>query len=281
MISIKVDTQGLDAIQAKLRGLADGKIKVAIVAALNDAAYAGAQETKKEMARVFDRPTPWVMGGVTYKKAGRAGSSVRIPGAFDISGKKLYGTLSADRLQATIDFTGQGNKSGVQVGKILAAQIFGGPRKHKRHEIALQRAGVLPSGMAIVPGPGAKQDQYGNIPGSQIVQIISWFKAFGEQGYKANSTAKSRAALAKDKRNGSKGFQYFVLRQKLGKLAPGIYQRFTLAHGSAIKPVMFFVAMPTYKPRLDFYGIAERKALTTFNKAFPMYLNQLLKERGL
>jgi len=254
-ISVKID--GLDALQAKLRGLSDKKINVAIAAALNDAAYAGAQETKKTMAQAFDRPTPWVLGGVRYVKARK------------------------DKLEASIDFDQWGNKTNVTVGKVLQAEIFGGQRKTKRHEIALQRAGILPAGMAIVPGPGAILDQYGNMRAAQIVQIMAWFKSFGQQGYKANSTDKTRARLGKDKKSGAKGFQYFALPNKVGNLAPGIYQRFTFASGSSIKPVMFFVALPSYKRRLDFYGIAERKAVAEFNRAFPRYLDQLIKERGL
>lgn len=254
-ISVKID--GLDALKAKLRGLSEKKIKVAAVAALNDSAYLAAQETRKEMSKVFDRPTPWVLGGVRYVKA------------------------KADRLEASIDFDKWGNKTNVTVGKVLNAEIFGGGRKYKRFEIALQRVGILPSGMAIVPGPASAKDQYGNMPGSQIVQIISWFKAFGEQGYKANSTDKTRARLGKDKRNGTKGFSYFALHKKHGKLQPGIYQRFEFASGSAVKPVMFFVRMPTYKRRLDFYCTAEKAALAEFNKAFPRYLKKLLDERGL
>lgn len=254
-ISVKID--GLDALQAKLRGLADGKIKVAAVAALNTGAYAGTQETKKAMSSAFDRPTPWVLGGVRYVKARK------------------------DKLESSIDFDQWGNKTNVTVGNVLNAEIFGGQRKHKRHEIALQRAGILPAGMAIVPGPGAAKDQYGNMSAAQIVQIMAWFKSFGEQGYKANSTDKSRARLGKDKKSGAKGFQYFVLQKKVGKLAPGIYQRFTFAAGSAIKPVMFFVPLPKYQRRLDFYGIAEKAAIAEFNRAFPRYLDQLLKERGL
>ena len=115
----------------------------------------------------------------------------------------------------------------------------------------------------------------------QIVQIVSWFRAFGEQGYKANSTDKTRARLGKDKKNGTRGFAYFVLRQKTGKLPAGIYQRFAFAAGSAVKLVMLFVKSPNYKRRLDFYGIAEKAARAEFDRAFPMYLDKLLKERGL
>ena len=254
-ISVKMD--GLDALQAKLRGLSEGKIKVAAVAALNDAAYLASQETKKAIAQAFDRPTPWVLGGVRYVKARK------------------------DKLESSVDFDKWGNKTNVTVGKVLNAQIFGGQRKYKRHEIALQRAGILPAGMAIVPGLMAEKDQYGNMPGSQIVQIVSWFRAFGEQGYKANSTDKTRTRLGKDKKNGVRGFQYFALHKRQGKLAPGIYKRFNFSDGTAVWPVMYFVRIPTYRRRLDFYGIAEKAAIAEFNKAFPKYLDQLLKERGL
>lgn len=254
-ISVKID--GLDALKAKMRGLADNKIKVAAVAALNDAAYVGSQATKKTMAQVFDRPTPWVIGGVRYVKARR------------------------DKLESSIDFDQWGNKTNVTVGHVLAAEISGGQRKYKRHEIALQRAGILPAGMFIVPGPGANRDAYGNMPSSQIVQIVAWFRAFGEQGYKANSTDKTRARLAKDKKSGQRGFSYFVLRQKTGKLPAGIYQRFAFAAGSAVKLIMVFARVPSYKRRLDFYGIAEKAARAEFERAYPMYLEKLLSERGI
>ena len=256
-MKIGIDIKGLDAAQANLRGLADSKIKAAAKAALNTAAYQGAEATKKEMAQVFDRPTPWVLGGVRYKKA------------------------TIEKLEASIDFDKWGNKTNVTVAHVLNAEIYGGQRRHKRHEIALQRAGILPSGMGIVPGKAAQLDAYGNMKGGQIVQIMSWFGSFGEQGYRANSTDKTRARLGRDKRNGQKGFQYFVLQKSYGKLQPGIYQRFQFGHGSAVKPVMIFVKLPWYKKRLDFYGVAEKAAREAFGPAFRGYLDQMLKERGL
>ena len=165
---------------------------------------------------------------------------------------------------------------------VLAAQIKGGGRRNKRHEIALQRAGILPSGMAIVPGDAAKIDQYGNMSAGQIVQIISWFRGFGEQGYKANTTDKGRAAKSRDnKRTGARGFQSFALQQKRGKLLPGVYQRIQMAFGSAVKPVMIFVRQPQYRAKFDFYGVTKRAAEETFSKSFPRYLKQMLEERGL
>lgn len=256
-MKISVDVKGIDAAVARLRGLQEKKIDVAKVAALNDAAYLASKEAAREMARVFDKPTPWVLGGVRYVKARR------------------------DKQESSVDFDKWGNKTNVTVEKVLAANIYAGTRKHKRHEIALNRAGILPDGMGIVPGDAAKLDQYGNMTGGQIVQIVAWFKAFGEQGYKANINDKGRARIGRDKKSGQRGFAYFALQQKRGKLLPGVYQRFQTAFGSAIKPVMIFVRMPSYRKRFDFYGVADRAARKEFARAFPMYLDKLLAERGL
>lgn len=254
-ISVKMD--GLDAVKASLRGLSDKKIKVAAVAALNDAAYLGSKKTQEEMQRVFDRPTRWVIGGVRYNKARK------------------------DKLESSIDFDKWGNKTNVTVEHVLKAEISGGNRKHKRHEVALQRAGILPPGMYIVPGDAANVDAYGNMSSAQIVQIMSWFKAFGEQGYKANMTQKSKDRLSKKNRRDQRGGMAYVVFYKHKSLLPGIYQRIDTGFASAIRPVMIFVRSPVYKKRFDFYGVAEKAARAEFDRAFPMYLDKLLKERGL
>jgi len=292
-MKITVNMDGIDALKARLSGLAEKKIKVAAIAALNDAAFAGYTEVKKEMQKVFDRATPWVLGGVTYKKAGKAGSAVRVAGAFDINGGKLSQTLTSDRLESSIDFTGNANKQGIQVDKILDAQITGGPRKHKRHEKALQAAGILPPGMFIVPGGAAELDQYGGMKGSQIVQVLSWFNAMREVGSRSNMTDATREKRRKGTKK-TQGFEFFYVapgarrsyqsangKQGTHKMQPGIYKRMFTSYGTAIRPVMIFVKSPSYKKRLDFYGVAQRKAVETFNRAFPMYLDKLLKERGL
>ena len=268
---IKIDTSGLDAMKLEVAGLAR-KIPVATVAALNDAAYLGSQKTREAVASVFDRPTPWVKGSVKYWKATRAS------------------------MRSSIDFTGDGNKTGVTVEQVLDAEIHGGKRRLKRHEKALNNAGgvafknnqwirtrILPDGMSIVPGSAAKLDQFGNMSSQQIVQIISYFQGFEQvAGARQNMKDAGFKRLARDnKRTGAKGFVYFVLHSPRGKLLPGIYQRFETAFGSAVKPVMIFVRTTNYKKRLDFYGIAEKHATAEFERAFAGYVDKLLGERGL
>lgn len=255
---VGITIKGLAEVQDKLRGLASGKLNVAIKAALNDAAHAGYEAGRNEMRRVFDRPTPWVLGGIRYIKA------------------------TASKLEARIDFDHWGNKTLVTVADVLQAEIDGGQRRYKRHESALRQAGILPAGMFIVPGTAAERDAYGNMKGSQIVQILAWFRTFGEQGYRANMTDKGRARLGRDsKRTGRAGFQYFVLKQRHGKLLPGIYKRHVFSGGSsAVKPVMIFVRSPNYRKRFDFYGVTREAALEQFHRSFPFWLNRLLKEGG-
>lgn len=244
MIKVNVDTSGLMRLRAEFAQKGQ-QIRLAAARALNSAAFVATKSTAKEMQRVFDRPTPWVLKSVRYVKA-----------------KK-------DKLEAQVDFDFWGNKQGVTVSQVLRAEIYGGARRLKRHEIALQRAGILGPGQAIVPGPAAKRDQYGNMSAGQIVQIMAWFKSFGEVGYKSNMTDKTRKRLGKDKRSGQRGFQYFALYKKHGKLIPGIYQRFDFGGmGSAVKPVMYFVPIPKYRRLLDFYGIAEKAARSEFAQAF-------------
>ena len=270
-MKIGVQVKGLAETKLRLAGL-ERKIKVVTKAALNDAAYLGTKKTAEEIAKVFDRPTPWVKGGVRYVKA------------------------TSEKLEAKIDLDKWGNKTGVTVDNVLAAQINAGQRKHKRHERALQIMGILPAGHYIVPGEAAELDQYGNMAASQIRQILSYLNAAQmTSGYAGNMTQKRRDALKRgSKKTGGIGFEYFAVapgarRQyaKAGggtgshKMQPGIYKRIHLGHGTAIKPVMIFVRGANYSKRLDLYGIIERSARPEFERAFNQYANQMLKERGL
>ncbi len=254
MIKINVDASGLMRLKANL-DISAKQARFAVMRALNQAAYKAAQATAKEMAQVFDRPTQWVLRSVRYVKARR------------------------DKLEAQIDFDFWGNKQGVTVSHVLRAEIFGGRRRLKRHEVALQRAGILPHGMAIVPGDAARMDKHGNMSPGQIVQIMSWFHSFGEQGYSSNMRDAGRRRLARgNKKTGERGYAYFVLRKRHGKLLPGVYQRFSFGSlGSAVKPVMIFVPIPAYRRRLDFYGVAEKAAVAEFNAQFPRMFEEAMR----
>lgn len=226
------------------------QVAFANMVATNRAAFKGREAVQKEMDRAFDRVTPWVKGGVRVIKATKQNPS------------------------AIIDLDFWGNKQGVAVESILSPEIKGGARKHKRHEVALQRAGILPAGMYIVPGGAAQMDRFGNMASGQINQILAWFRAFGEQGYQSNMSDRRRASIARDKKTGQKGVSYFALAQRRGKLPPGIYKRVSFAMGSSVSPVMIFASKASYKQRLDFYGVGGRAARAEFEVQFPIALEQ-------
>jgi hypothetical protein len=196
-----------------------------------------------ELPRVFDRPTPYITRSI-----------------------KITTWAKRDALRAVIEPAYMGGK-GVDPQNVLRAEVFGGPRKLKRSEVALQRIGVLQPGFITVPGQACPLDDFGNIKGSFLVQLLSYLQAFGEQGYRANMTDKRKRRLAKYGKS-ERGFrtingvEYFVshgrLRGGVGSwLHPGIWARSGI-HGSTLKPILMFVRAATYKPRFDFMGLAQR-----------------------
>lgn len=183
-----------------------------------------------EIKNVFNNPTAYTLGSVGRTWASKQNLSARI-------------------------FLKDKTGNNTPASKFLASEIEGGSRRSKRFEVALQSVGALPAGYKVVPGSACKVDSYGNIDRGQVAQILAYFKAFPEMGYKSNLTDKRRAALARgNKRTGSQGFVYFV--GSPGNGSPlGIWQRFSLGHGSAIKPVMIFVAHANYKKLFDFHPV--------------------------
>jgi hypothetical protein len=253
--------------------------RFASVKALNETGFVARRELQAEMGRVFDRPTPWMLNSVQVDVATR------------------------DKPVVTISFAYRGGK-GVDPNDVLRAEIFGGVRRTKRFEVALQRAGLLLPGMAAVPAKACPLDAYGNVPGPFIVQLLSYLQAFGEQGYRANMTDRNRAKLsgrgkwingrfvaagtkayAKGKgplayRQG--GVEYFVSfgrgerNGRMQHLPRGIWQRSGL-RGAVVKPVFLFVNVPAYKVRFDPATVIERTVAREYGPRFAASFVQALE----
>jgi folate-binding Fe-S cluster repair protein YgfZ len=129
----------------------------------------------------------------------------------------------------------------------------------QRSEDLLRKAGILAPGMFMVPAAGVKLDRYGNMSRGQLQQVLSQVQA--QRDTLANQTARSK------RRNKGRS-QYFALRVQRGKLRPGIYQRFSFAHGSAVRPVFIFVKQPKYMVRLPFHAIAQKVVDAQFSYQF-------------
>jgi hypothetical protein len=229
---------------------ASKQTRFATAVALTRTAQAVQQKETLEIKDVFDRPTPFTVNSIYIKPATKS----NLTAAAYIK-----------------DFAGKG----IPASKYLKAEINGGFRRQKKFERALTLSGAMPPGYYAVPGEAADMDAFGNIKPSQIVQILSFFRAFPEAGYKANMNDKGRARLAKgSKRKGTLGFEYFAGAPGDGKLPLGIWKRTFLAHGQPIKPIIIFVKGAFYQKLFDFEYVARK----TVEKEFPRLMSQAYQE---
>jgi hypothetical protein len=257
---IRIETRGLETAIRTLEALRKDKIPLVTAKALNDTAWLIRDKTMETMKGVFDRPTPFTLRSFRVHKA------------------------SKRNLCARVDF---------EWGRLgyMKTQVEGGSRSRKRSETALQKAGIMRPGQLWVPGKGARLNQYGNISGGQITQLLSVLKAAEmSSGYMANITARSA------KRN-RKPRDYIAVTKKRGGLLPGIYERVqskagfgaktkkrlpfgvyqkgkgggnisSVVRARGLKAVLIFVDRGGYKKRLPFYEIGQKVADRNFRRIF-------------
>ena len=109
-----------------------------------------------------------------------------------------------------------------------------------------------------VPGSGARLNQYGNISGGQMTQLLSVLKLFPEVGYLANITPGSR------KRN-KKPRNYFLVGWENKGLRAGVWERMT---SGRVKPILIFIKNPSYYARFKFYDVVRRSINKNVNRRF-------------
>lgn len=171
-----------------------------------------------------------------------------------------------DSLEAQViprEFAGKGTPA----AKYLEPEVEGGPRPLKPFEAALRAAGVLPDGLFAVPGDGADLDGAGNINPGQIATILSALQA-SRNASQNRGDKRGRGARADE--------SYFVCGTtgRAATLPPGIYRR--LPDGR-LDIVLAFVRQPTYKPRLDIEGVAERTVAEALPQEFEKAVEQAMK----
>ena len=238
----------------------------AIAKALTRTAVGVMGEVRRELPTILDRPIPFTVSSIRYGKATRSDLNSRV-------------YISDDA------------PKGLSPRKYLKAEIEGGPRGDKRSEKSMKAMGVLGGGQQWVAGRGADLDAFGNVPGSQMVQIMSRVAGFRDGGYRANATASTRNRLI---RQGvavtANGFDFFVKRGKGGrplgiykivsagtKATPGVRGTSVRA---AIQPALIFVnKRPDYKPRFHFEEIVGKAARVLFPQEMMRALTEEIARR--
>lgn len=236
--SIRIE--GLEEVKKGLLGMREA-LPIEIAQTLSKVAVLAKEGEYTHMKRVFDRPTPYTLRSLYTKSATTS----------DLTSKLwVKGKMEAGK--------------GTPAEYYLTPQIFGGPRRLKRHEVALRNIGVLPPNLYCVPAKGADLDAYGNMKASQIVKIMSYFRAFSEVGYRANITEQRKKKMAKGTKK-TAGVVYFAIRKRKGKLPPGIY---TKTSGVGLKMLIAFVKRPHYTERLLFWETARDVANKNWKRLF-------------
>lgn len=256
MIEISVRSN-IKELSKKLSALAYKQLPFATSRAINDTV----QDCRKSFAdttrKVFNNPVPRTTNALRYKNSTKGNLTARV-WINDDPGK------------------------GIAPARYLSAEITGGTRHQKRFEKALQMRGLMKSGSFAMPSDSVPRDANGNVPGSFYVRILSYLGAFGEQGYRANMTDKTRRRMARMGRT-ARGFKtingamYFVSNGtgRTKHLAPGVYKKSGI-HGSNIEPIFLFVNAASYKARLDFGGVIKKTVADNFDAHLKTRLDQAI-----
>lgn len=149
---------------------------------------------KAQAPRYIDRPTRWTMNSIFVKPA------------------------TPTRLETAVGFKDYAVK-GTPAAKYLEPMVSGRRRGPKGSENLLRRTQVIPPGSFITP-TGVKPlllNQYGNISGAKMVQVLSRLSSLREAGYTAN--------VSKSRRSQSKRAQSDYFTGQPGSLPYGIYAR--------------------------------------------------------
>lgn len=234
-ITITVDTS---AVRQAITDLGTRTMPYIIKRALNDTGEDLLKAERESMENVFDRPTPWVLNSFFIEEA-----------------KESNLTLELRPKEGGGSRTVPGYKS-------LWAEIFGGTRKPKSHELALRRAGIMRADEFAVPGAGVSLDTYGNVSGKYLSTVLSQLSASPDP--MQNVTKRSRA------RSGKRRI-YFLMRGK--SVHDGVYQRLA---GRRIVPILIFVRSPGYDQRFPYRETAER----VVNSNFFMHLHERFQRYG-
>ena len=207
--------EGANVVRVALAAIA-GDLPKALKRAQNRMIYAIWNAQKDQMKTDIDRPTPFSVKSLQYKKAGP-------PKALEL-----------DTNDAAV-YMANSFVAGSKVGpdEYLGVQIVGGMAAGpKRSEKLMQSLGWMPKGTTWVPAVGVPLNQYGNVSGGLISAMLT---NLGANPYG-------------DKKDRSKEKTLFVLVGPVGK-EEGVFRKI----GGEWKPFLWFVKRPAYRARYKFH----------------------------
>lgn len=136
----------------------------------------------------------------------------------------------------------------------MEAQVYGGSDKRalKGSERRLRVAGMLSKSEFLAPGPAMHIDQYGNMPGGKVAQLLSQIRTLslkGQDGYTANRAQGEKSMAFFAEINGTKG-----IWERRGK--------------RNIRLMVQAISNPNYAPRFPMKEIVEQFFIAKFEGIF-------------
>ncbi|WP_251976727.1 hypothetical protein [Salinicola avicenniae] len=211
-LAVSIELQGFDELRRRLAHM-PRQIPFAQALAITRTGQDVRDSLKGHLKGIFDNPTAFTVNSVRLRPA------------------------TKNDLQAWIWIRDEAFK-GTPPAKYLLPQTTGTRRNAKRHERALQHAGILPHGWATVPGRGARLNRAGNISAGTYTKILSELRASPD----GHQNATSRKAKP-----------YFVMRR--GERPIGVYQRTSKRRMQAV--LHFIDELPGYGKEVRFQQVAD------------------------
>lgn len=254
MLSVRVETSDFDAKAKQLAQMPD-IIRKAVVGALSDTIDDLLSRQRLEMGQVFNNPTKYVTKGLKGFYPGQG--PVRSIGA--------KGRTGANVTQAGTYFEYFPVNSSPE--DIVAPNVFGGPRRHKRSERKLWGLRGIPAGQFTAMGREYPKNNSGDIIGARYSHMLQQFGAISDT-----------APVKKKKGRSGKGVSYFAMVPKGGKRGD---KPFAIGErdGRRIRIMLVMADTPNYPKRYKYFETGEKQVAYSlplhFNRIIDRYMSRM------
>jgi hypothetical protein len=243
---------------AKMLRAIPGVLQSTVKYALSDTVDDLHLRATREMDAVFDRPTPYMKRGIKKIKPGMgsAGRPAMRQGGF--SGPKVTSG------QAGIYFEEFGGST--SPADVIRPHVKGGGRHMKASEKRLQAYARHKS--YLMPTKNMPRDQYGNVAGSRMSQIL----------FELNTFDSARNDPSKKKRVRRKTREYFIYKPARAGYPVGIAER---TSERSFRLLFRFTKRPQYKRRYAFHEFSNRQAMASLPRHFVRVFRRQAMKAGL
>ena len=254
-------TADFGTVSEKMFNTLESQIGYAAKLTVNDLAFDVKRAVDDTMRATFHKPTPFTMSAIrVIKDEESTRLTETVDGITTRHNRTVYTAtvgLAQEGMPASSKKSRWSNTADDAWEKALKHQFQGGMRRFKRWEGALLKKGLIPSGHYAVPASGCPMDSYDNPQRGFMVQLLSYFQAFVENGFRSNMNDKRKRAFEKrlEKKIGDGSRTGFFISEGKG-LPKGIWQRTKTGSGTSIKPIFLFYPASSYKRLISFDTIA-------------------------